>query len=137
MNKKLTSSKIDRQNILNNRYAIEAIQEEIGFKAVVYNNEFVFSKEQIARFFEVDERTIERYIEKHSEELSKNGYKVLRGKSLNIFKLWLAEHDVTDINVGNKTPQFGMFNFRAFLNLGMLLVESEKARILRGAIFYF
>lgn len=134
MGKNLTTSVIDRQNILNNRYAIEAIQEETGLKALVYNNEFIFSKEQIVRFFEIDERTIERYLEKHLKELSNNGYEVLRGKELKLFKLWLKEHDVSDIDVGNKTPQFGIFNFRAFLNLAMLLVESEKARILRGAI---
>ncbi len=134
MGKNLTTSAIDRQNILNNRYAIEAIQKETGFKAIVYNNEFIFSKEQLARFFEVDERTIERYLEKHSEELAKNGYKVLRGKELKIFKLWLAEHDVSDINVAHKVVNIGLFNFRAFLNLTMLLVESEKARILRSAI---
>ncbi len=134
MGKNLTTSGIDRQNILNNRYAIEAIQSEVGFKAVVYNNEFIFSKEQLARFFEIDERTIERYLEKYSDELSKNGYKVLRGKELKIFKLWIAEQGVSDINVGHKVVNFGLFNFRAFLNLAMLLAESEKARILRGAI---
>ncbi len=134
MGKNLTTSVIDRQNILNNRYAIEAIQKEMGLKAIIYNDEFVFSKEQIVRFFEVDERTIERYLEKHSGELTNNGYKVLRGKELKIFRLWIKENDVTDINVGNKTPQFGIFNFRAFLNLAMLLVESEKAKILRSII---
>ncbi|MCD6116956.1 DNA-binding protein [bacterium] len=134
MKKSLTTSAIDRQNILNNRYAIETIQKEVGIKAVVYKNEYIFSKEQVARFFEIDERTIERYLKKYSDELSKNGYKVLRGKDLKLFKLWLEEHDVSDINVGHKVVNFGLFNFRAFLNLAMLLVESEKARILRSAI---
>ncbi|HEX2955630.1 MAG TPA: DNA-binding protein, partial [Chitinispirillaceae bacterium] len=31
-----------------------------------------------------------------------------------------------------KTTQLGLFNFRSFLNLAMLLVESEKARLLRS-----
>ena len=120
MKKNLTNSAIDRQNILNNKYTIEAIQKEIGLKALIYNNEFVFSKEQLINFFEVDERTIERYLEKHLTELSNSGNEVLRGKEIKLFKLWLTENDVRDINVGNKTPQFGIFNFRAYLNMAML-----------------
>lgn len=36
-----------------------------------------------------------------------------------------------DINVPSKIRQLGVFDFRAFLNLAMLLSESEKARALR------
>lgn len=35
---------------------------------------------------------------------------------------------------GAKAPQLGVFNFRSFLNLGMLLTESEKAKALRSKI---
>jgi hypothetical protein len=41
---------------------------------------------------------------------------------------------VTDINVGHTVANLALFNFRAFLNLAMLLIESEKARILRSVI---
>lgn len=134
MEKNLTNSQIERQNILNNKYALQEIQDAVGVIGLLYNDEFVFTKEQLTRFFEVDGRTLERYISEYSTELSNNGYQVLRGKSLQNFKLWLNERDVTDINVGNKAPQFSLFNFRAFLNLAMLLKESEKARVLRSAI---
>lgn len=33
-----------------------------------------------------------------------------------------------------RTAQLGVFTFRAFLNLAMLLSESERARVLRQAI---
>jgi hypothetical protein len=36
---------------------------------------------------------------------------------------------------GSKVPQLGVFNFRAFLNPGMLLTESEKAKALRSVVF--
>jgi len=36
------------------------------------------------------------------------------------------------INVGTKTTQLALFDFRPFLNLAMLLVEREKARLLRS-----
>ena len=134
MNKDLTTSKIDRQNILNNPFAIEGIQTATGIHGVVFDGEIKFVKDQLAQFFEIDARTIERYMENYSEELAINGYEVLRGKRLQDFKLALKTGDVTDINVDNMTPQLGIFNFRSFLDLAMLLTESERAKILRGAI---
>lgn len=134
MEKQLTNSNIDRQNILNNPYAIEEIEKATGFKGMMFENEFKFTTSQVAQIFEVDERTIKRYIQKYSLELRQNGYIVLRGKSLNLFKLAINNQDVRDMNVPNKTVALGVFNFRAFLNLAMLLVESEKARMLRGII---
>jgi len=77
---------------------------------------------------------VERYLENYRDELIQNGFTVLRGKSLKEFKLWLKEQSVTDIHVGSKVTQLGLFNFRTFLNLAMLLVESEKARVLRSVI---
>ena len=39
-----------------------------------------------------------------------------------------------DINVPTKTTVLGVFDFRAFLNMAMLLAESERARALRQLI---
>lgn len=134
MSKELTTSSIDRQNILNNPYAIEEIQKASGIKGIIFEGEIKFLKDQLATFFEVDPRTIDRYLEKNIDELSKNGYEVLRGKRLQEFKLTLKTGYVDDINVVHKVVNLGLFNFRAFLNLTMLLVESERARILRSVI---
>jgi hypothetical protein len=51
----------------------------------------------------------------------------------------MTKRDVPDINVGNisKIPQLAIFDFMAFLNLGMLLVESESAKLIRQKIFNF
>ena len=38
------------------------------------------------------------------------------------------------MDFGNKISQLGVFDFRAFLNVGMLLTDSEKARQLRSAL---
>ncbi|HDP99941.1 MAG TPA: hypothetical protein ENN22_12255 [bacterium] len=134
MAKNLTTSAIDRKNILNNQYAIEPIRQEIGLSGLLYLNEYRFTMQQTADFYEVDLRTVERYVAKHRDELEENGFVVLRGNSLKKFKLWLKEQDVPDIDVGHKIVNLSLFNFRAFLNLGMLLVESEKARVLRSVI---
>lgn len=59
-----------------------------------------------------------------------NGYEVLRGKNLKSF-LDAARNSGKDINLPTKTIVLGVFDFRAFLNMAMLLSESEKARALR------
>jgi hypothetical protein len=130
MAKDLTNSNLDRQNILNNRYAIANIQEYIGFPGMLFQEEYKFTKKMLAEFYEIEERTIERYLEHHTEELSQNGYILIKGKLLKEFMLQFAHV----INVGSKTTQLGLFNFRSFLNLGMLLKESEKAQHLRSKI---
>ena len=130
MSKELTISNIERQNVLNNKYAIEAILERIGFVGMLFDGEYRYTKSMVAEFYEVDERTIERYIEIFEVELKHNGYVLTKGKALKELKLQFAHV----INVGSKTTQLGLFNFRAFLNLGMLLTESEKAKQLRSLI---
>ncbi len=126
--KDLTNSNIERQNILNNRYALEQIQDYVGLPAILFESEYWLTKQMVAEFFEVDERTIERYLEKHSDELQHNGYVLMRGKRLKNIMLAFAPV----INVGSKTTQLGLFNFRSFLNLAMLLTESDRARQLRS-----
>jgi len=74
-------------------------------------------KEQIAAFFEVYFRTIERYLEKYGDELELNGYDILRGNRLKSFKLTVKEQFDTDIDIGIKTQRLGIFYFRAFLNI--------------------
>ena len=134
MAKDLTSSQVDRQNILNNDLALSEIQERSNYKGIVFENKIVFTKDMVAKLFEVDIRTIERYVSDFSNELTNNGYEIIRGKRLKLFISSLNSQDVPDINVGNKTPQLAIFDFKAFLNLGMLLSESEKARVLRQAM---
>jgi hypothetical protein len=140
--KNLTDSSLDRQNILNNKYALEEIQKATGIHGVLFENELKFVKSQLADFFEIDNRTIDRYLKKFGEELKNNGYEVLIGNRLNSFKIAISDsyvndtnvvksNSAADINVVTMSPKLGVFNFRAFLNIGMLLVESEKARLLK------
>lgn len=85
MAKDLTTSQIDRQNILNNEYAIEEIQKATNVKCIIWNGQYYLTKELVADFFGVDVRTVERYIARDNEELQANGYTVLRGKILQEF----------------------------------------------------
>jgi len=136
MPKDLTVSSVDRQNILNNPYAVEEIKKSIGLKGITFQGKTVVLKEQVALFFEVDPRTIDNYIADNESELRDNGYAVLKGNPLKLFKIAVANQDVDEIYFVNikKAPQLGVFDFRAFLNLAMLISESEKAKILRQVI---
>lgn len=134
MDKDFASSSIMRQNVLNNQLAVAEIQKTVGISGVFFEGEYKFFKKQIADFFEVTERTIELCIEKHGKELERNGYEVLRGKRLIDLKLVLQKDFGTEIDFGTKTTILGVFNFRTFLNIAMLLTDSEKAKVLRSAI---
>lgn len=126
----LTVSNIERQNVLNNRYAVDALQENIGFTGMLFEGEYRFTKKMVADFYEVDISTIDRYLSQYADELKHNGYVLSRGKQLKEFKLQFAHL----INEASKTTQLGLFNFRAVLNIGMLLTESEKAKQIRARI---
>jgi len=133
MEKDLTNSKIDRQNILNNSYAIEKLQRNIGLKGVDFKGSIRFTIKQISSFFNVNQKTIERYLEEFRDELYGNGYEVISGSRLKEFKN-IVSSSVTDINVGDTTQKLGIFNYRSLLNLAMLLRESEQAHLLRNFI---
>lgn len=136
MPKDLTNSPVDRQNILNNPYALAEIEKAAGIRGIPFEGKTVVLKEQVATFFEVTLRTVENYLEQHAEELSRNGYEILKGQRLKTLKEAIGAMDVPETDFGNisKTPQLGVFDFRAFLNLAMLVSESDRAKLLRQAI---
>jgi hypothetical protein len=176
MAKDLTTSDIHRKNILNNRYALQEIEKEVAFPGILFEGSLRYTKRQIAQFYDIDERTINRYLEQHEDEFSGSGYEVLSGKRLRAFKDAYDQYagnssdgkdadaptmpedvrdidvlnikdgsdanaatigsDVTDMDVANisKAPKVGIFTFRAFLNIGMLLTESSRAKQLRALI---
>ena len=126
--KDLTVSTIERQNVLNNRFAVEEIQRNLDLSAMLFEGEYWLTKKMVAEFYGVDISTIDRYLASHNDELKHNGYVLCKGKSLKAFKLQFAHL----IHEASKTTQLGLFNFKAFLNIGMLLTESEKAVALRS-----
>lgn len=128
--KDLTVSQIERQNVLNNRFAVDKIQEQLNIAGMLFDGEYRFTKKMVADYYQVDTSTIDRYLLSNSDELKHNGYFLCKGKSLKEFKLEFGHL----INEVSKTTQLGLFNFRAFLNLGMLLTESEQAKKVRSLI---
>lgn len=127
-------SAVVRQNVLNNTFAVEAIQQELGLTGILFENEYKFLIKQVSDFFEVTDRTIRECITKNEKELAKNGYEVLKGKRLVDFKLASTRASGCEVEFTTKTTVLGIFNFRAFLNVAMLLTDSEKAKHLRSVI---
>lgn len=155
MSKDLTNSSIDRKNILNNNIAIQEVYEQVGFYGIKHDGKYRFTKQQVAQYYEVDIRTIDRLLENHKNELEQSGYELYTGQKLKSYKEQVVDFvklakekgDVHDINVVNilqlseneldslsKSPQLSIFTYKAFLNVGMLLTGSEKAQKLRSAI---
>lgn len=127
----LTTAQLQRQNILNNRFALHAAEQHLQLGGVVFQGQTVFTKQQVIALFEVSDATVERYVSNHGEELKANGYQLLRGKTLNEFKYLVGG---TLMNEGIKTSILGVFSFRAVLNLAMLLTESERAKAVRSRL---
>ena len=130
MKKDLTTSEISRQNILNNPVAFPRIREALEIKPLEYKGMLYITKQMAADFYEVDLRTIENCLSANEDELRKNGYSIWKGNSLREFKL----HFAPEVDFGSKITQLGLFDFRSFLNIGMLLTTSEKAKQVRSLI---
>lgn len=131
MSKDLTNSKIDRQNILNNQYALRHAETYLSLGGIEYKGERMFTKEHLISLFDVSESTIEKYIASYSDELKSNGYILLKGQSLKEFKELLSG---TVIDYGTKTTILGLFKFRTVLNFAMILTDSENAKIIRNKL---
>ncbi len=140
--KDLTNSAIDRQNILNNNSAIKEIYDQIGFVGILFEGRYRYTLVQVAKFYEVDIRTIKRLLETYESELQNSGYELFTGVKLRAFKeliLQLRDMDAPQLmeedeseTVGLRATSLSVFTFKGVLNIGMLLQASEKAREVRS-----
>lgn len=108
--------------------ALPRIQEALDVKLLEFDGRYVLTKQMVADYYEVDIRTVENCLSANEDELRHNGYFLCRGNSLKEFKLRFAP----EINFGSKTTQLGLFDFRSFLNIDMILTTSEKAKKVRS-----
>lgn len=131
MDRDLTTSAVARKNVLNNPYALKQLEANLALGGLEFQGETVFTKRQSAEILAVDERTIDRYLSSHGEELKANGYRILKGKPLKDLRLTYVD-DMNVVDISPKAPSLGIFSFRALLNLSMLVTESERARVIRG-----
>lgn len=129
----LVGNKIERKNVLNNKIAISEAEKQFNIHGVELDGIIYYTRQQVADFFEVDIRTIERLTNENREELESNDLVVLKGKKLKEFREKSSE-EATDINVGRLVSNLSVSSFRTLLNYAMLLSNSDKARTVRNTI---
>ena len=74
---------------------------------------------------------------KYESELRHNGYEALQGIRLKKLKKAIIEQFGDGMDFITKTTTLGIFDFRAFLNIALLLTESERARALKKKIIFY
>ncbi|MEU3265568.1 hypothetical protein [Streptomyces bacillaris] len=89
--------------------------------------------EEVARYFEVSTTSVRRLTDRHQEELTENGLRVLRGSDLRIFhsdtmSLWKGEGVES---YPQAATQLRLYTRRTVLNVAMLLRDSDIARCVR------
>lgn len=109
MAKDLTTSAIDRQNILNNPMALTKIQEALDVKFYEFQGKYVVTKQFAADFYGVNIRTITNCLNSNEEELKRNGYMLLTGDAL---KEFVAQCD-KEMDFPIKTVRLDIFDFRS------------------------
>ncbi|MFE9920609.1 restriction endonuclease [Streptomyces sp. NPDC005774] len=77
----------------------------------------------VATYFEVTVKTLESVVEDHRNELRANGYHVLTGTRLTLFK--------RASGIQSRSRSLALYSRRAVLNVAMLLRDSEVARQVR------
>ncbi|MFW3460876.1 hypothetical protein ACN24K_08900 [Streptomyces microflavus] len=89
--------------------------------------------EDVARYFEVSTEVVKKVTQRHREEVTENGLKLLRGSELQVFhrdmlSLWKGGE-------GESYPQAAtrltLYTRRTVLNVAMLLRDSDIARCVR------
>lgn len=99
MSHDLTTSSVARQNVLNNRYALTKLEEHLALGGLQFEGESIFTKAQVAEILAVDERTIDRYLTSHGDEIKENGYRILKGDtSKNIKLAYVNDANVVDMS---------------------------------------
>lgn len=87
--------------------------------------------EMVASYYEVGIEAIKWHMRVNKEELESNGYRVLKGTELAELKDQLRGSAPLSPLISKNTRSLGMFDRRAILNIGQMLVESPVARQVR------
>lgn len=110
--KSLRNSVLERTDVLDRVKALSLLPDGMHVATAM-----------VAAYFEVTVKTLESLVEDHREELAANGYQVLTGTRLALFK--------RASGIQSRSKALALFSRRAVLNVAMLLRDSEVARQVR------
>ncbi|MDT0378889.1 hypothetical protein RM572_08900 [Streptomyces sp. DSM 42041] len=87
----------------------------------------------VAAYFEVSESTVNNLLDRHREELSSNGLRILQGSDLQEFvNLTMRFTKATANSYPQRQRSLAVYSRRTVLNVAMLLRDSEVARRVRA-----
>ena len=116
----------DKLNEVSNEKALESLNKAKALIMAFWKGENIATTAQIAEFYEVSEDIARKTVSRHRDEFESDGLKVLRGKALN---------EVRDLmSLSPNSPNETIWNPRCALRLGMLLRDSEIAKLVRTVI---
>ncbi|MGW3933436.1 hypothetical protein ACWECC_35975 [Streptomyces microflavus] len=89
--------------------------------------------EDVARYFEVSTEVVKKVTQRHREEVTENGLKLLRGSELQVFhrdmlSLWKGGEEESYPQAATRLT---LYTRRTVLNVAMLLRDSDIARCVR------
>lgn len=130
MAKDLTTSAIERQNVLNNNMAIPRIQEVLNVEAFHFDGKYYLTKQMVADFYEVDVRTIDNYLAANEAELKHNGYFLCKGNLLKDLKLQFAHEKTFATKIkhpdnSHHPRQKHLLSVKELMLLGGIILKNE------------
>lgn len=111
--KSLRESVINKVDVLDKVKSLQMLPDDIHITV-----------EMAAIYFEVERKIIEKTVQRNRDELELDGLKVLSGKRLSDFK--------SASGINSRTPSLTLIPRRAILRMGMLLRDSEVAKLVRS-----
>ncbi len=125
-----------REQLINRLEVLDKVKQ-----VVTMPNTELLTIEQVADYYEVDAKTIDKIVNRHLDELTEDGYKVYsRAELINLLNRQNVDlknlKGKTIITIDNQSviiPNRGLrlFTRRALLRVGMLLRDSEIAKRVR------
>lgn len=89
--------------------------------------------QDVADYYEVGLKTVEKLVERHRDELKANGLSVVRGSDLQSYQTdTLSVSSESEKSYPQRRSSLTLFSRRAVLNVGMLLRDSAVAQRVRG-----
>ena len=130
MSQDLTYAPTERQNIINNPFALQEIEQATLLQDIACEQCSVVLKEQVAAFLVVTVLTVDSYLEKFGDELRRDGYEVLRSKRSKELKKAISESGANETDFVTTTTILGLF--RVFLNRVMPAKDPVRGLLFVG-----
>lgn len=119
------SALIESQSLRSARLDLVNVLDRVGV-LVMLPDDVHATTDAVASFYGVAETTIKSLVAANRAELESNGHRTLRGSDLRRFRT-----KTNDSSLSDRVNALAVFSRRAVLNVGMLLRDSETAKLVR------